>query len=116
MEREVYDGNHQAFIRALFSPSFINEAEATTKRILGSLFRGLSADKQTDSCVHPTTLFQSLNRRLGDRSYELDSEIRTDYLGKLNLTSTEILHVIITDLTSTHELERYLPDFADAHT
>src|SRR5690606_41418114 len=89
MEKVVYNGDHQAFIRTLFSPSFINEAEATTKRILRHLFWELSADKQTDSCVHPIPLFQSLNHRLGDRSYDLDSKIRKDYLEKFNLRSEE---------------------------
>ena len=116
MEKVVYNGDHQAFIRTLFSPSFINEAEATTKRILSHLFRKLSINEQTGSYIYPTTLFQSLNQRLGDRSYDLDSKIRKDYLEKFNLTSTEILHVIITDLISMHELERYLPDFANADT
>ena len=116
MEKAIYNGDHQAFICTLFSPSFINEAEATTKRILRHLFWELSVDKQTNSYVHPTPLFQSLNHRIGDRSYNLDSEVRRDYLEKLNLTPMEILHVIITDLISTHELERYLPDFADADT
>lgn len=114
MERVVYNGDLQAFIGGIFSQSFINEAEATTKRILGSFFRELSINEQTGSYIYPTTLFQSLNHRLGDRSYDLDSEIRKDYLEKLNLTSTEVLHVIITDLISTREFERYHPDFADA--
>ena len=116
MERAVYNGDHQAFIRALFSPSFINEAEAITKRILRHLFKKLSINKQKGACIYTTALFQSLNYHLGSRCYELDSEIKKDYLEKLNLTSTEILHVIITDLISMHELERYLPDFADADT
>lgn len=116
MERVVYDGDHQAFIRTLFSPSFINEAEVTAKRILRHLFKKLSINKQKGACIYTTALFQSLNYRLGSRCYELDSEIRTDYLEKLNLTSTEILHIIVTDLISTPELERNLPDFADSDT
>lgn len=114
MERTVYNNDHKEFIEALFSTSFISEAEVTTKKILRHLITKLSVNEQTDSYVYPTTLFQSLNHRLGDRSYELDSEIRTDHLEKLNLTSEEILHVVVTDLMSTQGLERYLPDFADA--
>lgn len=116
MERVVYNSDHKAFIRSLFSPSFMKEAEVTTKKLLGHLFRKVLVNERTDSYVYPTPLLQSLNHALGDRRYELDSEIRTGFLQKLNLTSTEILHVIVTDFITMEDpqLETYIPLFADA--
>jgi len=94
----------------------MKEAEVTTKKLLGHLFRKVLVNERTDSYVYPTPLLQSLNHALGDRRYELDSEIRTGFLQKLNLTSTEILHVIVTDFITMEDpqLETYIPLFADA--
>lgn len=116
MARIGYNGDHKEFVSSLFSTSFLKESKATPKKILRHLFSKVLVNERTGSYVYPTLLLQSLNHALGDRRYELDDEIRTDYLRKLTLTSTEILHVIVADFITMEDpqLEMDIPLFADA--
>lgn len=102
MTKISYIGNHQDFIKKLFSDDFIKSSEITSITFIEHLLNEIAIEKRNKRFIYPTDLFNRLNYACGDSNPDLDYEIFL-FLNSLDSSSQTILSLLITDLLSSDE-------------
>lgn len=109
MNKITFQADHKEFIKKFFSEKFILKAHKRSKLFLRQLFQSNLILAKKGKQTYPSALLIALNNTFGDQNPELDYELFI-LLNKLELSSIEILSIIISDLITTEErgLDRYL--------